>query len=67
MKTGEDLFRFPASLMLQRFYGTVRIRSEGGKVTHVETETQRTCRYRDLPRQRDHKSPEPWEKAAPRQ
>jgi hypothetical protein len=42
MPRGEKLFRFLAGLMLQRFYGTVTIRFETGKVTHVTAETTRT-------------------------
>jgi hypothetical protein len=34
---------------LREFYGTVTIRFEAGKVTHVETETRRMWRYKDLP------------------
>ncbi len=49
MRRGEKLFKFLASLMLRRFYGTVTIRFESGKVTHVETETGRTWQYKDLP------------------
>ena len=49
MKTAEKLLRFLASLVLREFYGTVTIRFEGGKVTHVETETRRMWRYKDLP------------------
>ena len=49
MSKGERLFKFLASLMLQKFYGTVIIRFEGGKVTHVESETRRGWRYKDLP------------------
>ena len=51
MKTGEKLFHFLAKLILDRFYGTVTIRFESGKVTHVETETRRMWKYRDLPEQ----------------
>ncbi len=35
--------------MLQRFYGTVTIRFDSGKATHVETETRRMWQYEDLP------------------
>jgi len=49
MSKGEKLFRFLAALMLDKFYGTVTIRFESGKVTHVETETRRMWQYRDLP------------------
>ena len=49
MKKGEKLFRFLASLILREFYGTVTIRFESGKVTHVETQTRQIWEYRDLP------------------
>ena len=49
MKTGEKLFTFLARLILDRFYGSVTIKFEHGKVTHVETETKRHWQYRDLP------------------
>lgn len=41
MPKGEKLLKFLVGLMLWRFYGTVTIRFESGKVTHVETETYR--------------------------
>ena len=49
MKTGENIFRFLARMILDKFYGTVTIRLENGKVTHVETETRRMWQYKDLP------------------
>ena len=49
MPRGEKRFRFLADLMLREFYGQAGIRFEGGKVTHVETETRRTWQYKDLP------------------
>ena len=49
MKTGEKLFHFLARLILEKFYGSVTIRFEHGKVTHVETETKRMWQYKDLP------------------
>jgi len=49
MKTGEKIFHFLARLILAKFYGSVIIRFESGKVTHVETQTRRTWEYRDLP------------------
>ena len=49
MPKGEKLFKFLASLILRKFYGTVIIRFEAGKVTHVETETRRMWEYEDLP------------------
>ena len=51
MKVGEKLFHFLAKLILDRFYGSVTIRFESGKVTHVETETRRAWQYKDLPTQ----------------
>ena len=49
MNPGEKLFKFLAGLILGRFYGSVTIKFEHGKVTHVETETRRHWQYRDLP------------------
>jgi len=49
MLRGEKLFRFLASLVLDKFYGTVIIRFESGKVTHVEAETRRSWEYQHLP------------------
>jgi len=49
VKTGEKLFHFLARLILDKFYGSVTIRFESGKVTHVETEIRRMWRYKDLP------------------
>ena len=49
MMVGERLFKFLARLILEKFYGSVTIKFEAGKVTHVETETRRTWQYRDLP------------------
>ena len=49
MPRGEELLRFLGSLMVRDFYGTVTIRFEAGMVTHVETQTRRTCEYGDLP------------------
>ncbi len=51
MPRSEKLFRFLARLMLDKFYGTVTIRFESGKVTHVETETRRSWQYKHLPEQ----------------
>ena len=55
MKVAEKLFRFLARLVLDRFYGSVTIKFESGKVTHVETETRRAWQYKDLP---DMRSPD---------
>ena len=49
MPKAEKLFRFLASFILRKFYGTVIIRFECGKVTHVETETCQNWAYQDLP------------------
>ena len=49
MKKGEKLFRFLTALILREFYGSVTIRFQSGRVTHVRTETRRSLRYEDLP------------------
>jgi len=49
MKTGKKLFHFLAGLILAKFYGSVTIRFECGKVTHVETESRRAWQYKELP------------------
>lgn len=49
MKTAKKLFGFLAGLVVDKFYGTVTIRFECGKVTHVELQQRRTWRYKDLP------------------
>ena len=49
MPKGERLCRFLASVMLHQCHGIAIILFEGGKVTHVETETRRTWQYKDLP------------------
>ena len=49
MNPGERLFKFLAGIVLEKFYGSVTIKFEGGKVTHVETETRRHWQYKDLP------------------
>jgi len=59
MPRGEKLFKFLASLILRRFYGTVTIRFEAGKVTHVEMETHRAWKYDDLPAERSGDSTAP--------
>lgn len=53
MRAGEKLFKFLAGLILDKFYGSVTIRFENGKVTHVETETRRMWQYKDLPAESD--------------
>jgi hypothetical protein len=49
MPKGEKLFKFLASLILREFYGTVTIRFERGKATHVETRRRRVYEYSELP------------------
>ena len=49
MNVGEKLFRFLARLVLEKFYGSVTIKFESGKVTHVETVSRQMWRYKDLP------------------
>jgi len=48
-KTGQKLLHFLAKLILEEFYGSVTIRFQDGKVTHVETETKRMWQHKDLP------------------
>lgn len=45
----DKIFTFLRRLFTERFYGTVTIKFECGKVTHVETETRRSWQYKDLP------------------
>ena len=61
MPRGERLFKFLAGLIVRKFYGTVIIRFESGRVTHVETESRRMWRYGDLPEEM--KSAPEWRKA----
>jgi len=49
MLMGELLINFVARFIMDKFYGTVTIRFEARKVTHVETETRRAWRYQDSP------------------
>ena len=49
MPRGEKLFKFLASLMMRGFYGTVTIRFEAGKMTHIEIQNRRTWEYKVLP------------------
>ena len=54
MRPGERLFKFLARLILDGFYGSVTIKFEAGKVTHVETEARQHWQYKDLPDQPEH-------------
>jgi hypothetical protein len=49
MSEGEKLLAFLGGLILHAFYGKVTMRLERGKVTHIETQTRRMWRYKDLP------------------
>lgn len=53
MPRGEKLFRVLASPMLHDFYGTLTIRFQSGKGTHVQTEIRRTWLSQDLPEETD--------------
>ena len=48
-KSSEKLCKFLVSMTLRKSYGIIRF--EAGKATHVETQTQRTWQYSDLPEQ----------------
>jgi len=45
----EKLCRFLARFFTPRFFGTVTIKFENGKVAHVEVMTRRSWEYKDLP------------------
>jgi hypothetical protein len=45
----ERLFEFLKKFFAEKFYGTITIRLECGKVTHVEVETRRAWAFKDLP------------------
>jgi hypothetical protein len=45
----ERLVSFLRRLFQERFFGTVVIKVEHGKVTHVEVSTRRSYEYKDLP------------------
>jgi len=49
VKTAGKLFQFLRGLALDRFFGTVTIKFEHGKVTHVEAETRRAWQYKVFP------------------
>jgi len=46
---GDRLFRYLADLIINKFFGTVTVRFEAGKVTHVEAATRRIYEYGQLP------------------
>jgi len=45
----EKLFKFLKQFFQDKFFGTVVIRFEHGKVTHVEVQSKRVWQYKDLP------------------
>ena len=47
------LFRFLQRFFGRDFFGTTTLRFEGGKVTHVDVETKRSYRFKDIPQQKD--------------
>ena len=56
MTACDKLLQFLRDLALDQFYGTVTIKFESGKVTHVETETRRHWQYKDLPISERHRT-----------
>ena len=53
----EKLLKFLAALMMRDFYGTVTIRFEASKVTHVESLVRRKWQYKNLPDEPDQQPP----------
>lgn len=49
MNIGTKLFKFLASLIMDKFYGSVKIKFENGKITHIEKDTHQVFEYRNLP------------------
>jgi len=45
----DRLFSFLRAFFRDRFFGTVIIKFEHGKVTHVEVNTRRSYEFKDLP------------------
>ena len=45
----EKLIRFLQKLFADKFYGTITIKFENGKATHVEMNSSRKWEYKDLP------------------
>jgi len=45
----ERLYKFLTRFFTPRFFGTVTITFENGKVAHVEVSTRRSWQYKDLP------------------
>jgi len=45
----EKLIRFLQKLFSEKFYGTITIKFENGKATHIEKTSSRKWEYKDLP------------------
>ena len=45
----DKLFRFLKKLFSEKFYGSVIIKFENGKATHVEMNSTRKWEYKDIP------------------
>ena len=45
----EKLIRFLQRLLAEKFYGTITIKFENGKATHIEMNSKRNWEYKDLP------------------
>jgi len=45
----EKLIRFLQKLFADKFYGTITIKFENGKATHIETTSINKWQYKDLP------------------
>jgi len=46
----DKLFNFLKKLFYEKFYGSVTIRFENGKATHVEVNSTRKWEYKELPK-----------------
>jgi len=45
----EKLIRFLQKLFADKFYGTITIKFENGKATHIEMTSSRKWEYKELP------------------
>jgi len=45
----DKLIKFLKKLFYEKFYGSVTIKFENGKATHVEVNSTRKWEYKDLP------------------
>lgn len=48
-KPMEKLFKFLKKLFSDKFYGSVIIKFENGKATHIEVNSTQKWQYKDLP------------------